>query len=1474
MIGQCSSELLESALAGNLPADAEASLCHHLEVCEVCRAAMEQMAGGAAWCQEAASMLGGDELDDAVPVQDEWSEVDFTVEHLEPSDEPNVLGRLGGYDVLEIIGRGGMGVVLKAFDRELKRCVAIKVLAPHLAHNSLAKKRFAREAQAAAAVVHPHVLAIHHVQPNGRLPFLVMPLVAGESLAQRLKTQGTLELKEILRIGMQAAAGLGAAHDQGLVHRDVKPANILLEMGVERAVLTDFGLARAADDVSMTRWGIIAGTPQYMSPEQAKGESLDGRSDLFSLGCVLYEMATGVSPFRTDSAMATMRRLVDDSPQAMASLNPELPPWFIAIVDRLLEKDPSRRFNSAKEVSELLEGCLAHVQQPTSVPLPVTLPKPVAQSVSGWRSSRFKGVIAMFAILGIVLLGAFGILSSEPPDIAGEWSGEEWGKVVLIKTTNAEYTGTYTDTIGKKPGEIQLKWSRIERRFNGTWREEEDRFGELSVRLVNNEIRGALTTDAKSKINPATPRLADLTWIRAAAAQNRSADASVKLFATKNQVAQIEALLKKAPVTTKLLAELFEHDATSRSSYRLRSDVVSLPIMPAEKAALDVVPLGTVLYLPDSKAFYIQWDSAYASGLHYYGPFYGEPAAKLGLKQVSPEEKNIPGRVAADSGIELVALAKYPTKGSPWWKPDGSPLREAPVDASELDITSSRDPKVVWLTALLRVPGGLDWLLGSDYIQRVDGKSVVAGRQFIRGQPAADLVALAVAVPSDAKHVDLALRVAHGSWQSAATVGAANLLAKGELTQDGKVWHVKREGRDLILKVDNAPKDVQLRVAMNRKDQFTIAIPTYWQSYKGSAPARNEAWQFKDVSEEGIHSFLLQTRPYQKVEFRNVALQSDSKPPAEVAPSKATFGPVIERVIQGDGKDCWALNLASGKVVASTPNQPLDFRVGAADKLRAAKVDLYSPIEANTADTLIALDMRFVSLSPSPDDWNISASAAVAQMEKTVSVRKSEVFITGRKVFVFSTRDGVTGVLQIDESNENPQRVKTYIRYKLVQSGSKPPAEVAPSKATFRPVIERVLPSDVDCRHQYFQFRKGEIFVVGNGPSTTAKEFAEDRKKAEDAGGIDISVMFSEEGIHLVGEEGIFTQDMDNLKWDTTTAEKVVKGMKHARFTYGVVEPRVKDCPITYLFKTSRGEVGIMEILGVVEDKRDGGIRKGMKFRYKLVQNGQPSAELNPKPKSASTSLLATKDQVKQINNLIKLIGDAPVTANSLPKLFELTPGSKNEYQLRSGVLSLPIMPAEKSQLDFGPLGQAIYWPGMEWFYIQWDSSEKGTPHYYGPFNGKPAEKLGLSLSESGNAGAESSVPERKEPYGEVGKGGFQVPKIDQAEREAIVAAAKQAISKHLKAERKKGAPNEIGAAFWGEPISKLKPIRVRDDHRHVMIVLSVKDGIEEGLYVSNPVSSYAVTVGDRFALMTQLSTEKDRSFGLLYHYKLQPNAK
>ena len=205
---------------------------------------------------------------------------------------------------VEVIGRGGFGVVLRAFDDRLHRIVAIKVLAPPYAAVGSARKRFIREARAAAAVKNEHVVGIYDVQEDANPPYLVMELIEGMSLQDKLDKQGTVGVKEILRIGLQTAEGLAAAHKQGLVHRDVKPANILLENGVERVKITDFGLARAADDASLTQSGTVAGTPTYMSPEQANGDAVDHRSDLFSLGTVLYAMCTGHSPFRGNNTHA------------------------------------------------------------------------------------------------------------------------------------------------------------------------------------------------------------------------------------------------------------------------------------------------------------------------------------------------------------------------------------------------------------------------------------------------------------------------------------------------------------------------------------------------------------------------------------------------------------------------------------------------------------------------------------------------------------------------------------------------------------------------------------------------------------------------------------------------------------------------------------------------------------------------------------------------------------------------------------------------------------------------------------------------------------------------------------------------------------------------------------------------------------------------------------------------------------------
>jgi hypothetical protein len=319
---------------------------------------------------------------------------------LTPGDRAGVLGRLGHYDILEVVGRGGMGIVLRAFDDTLHRVVAIKVMAQHLATNATARIRFTREAQAQAAISHDHVVTIHAVDEANGLPYLVMQYVAGRSLQQRLDRDGLLKLQEILRIGMQIASGLTAAHAQGLVHRDIKPANILLENGVERVKITDFGLARAASEASLTQSGMVAGTPQYMSPEQAEGKPIDQRTDLFSLGSVLYAMCTGRPPFRAPTMLAVLKQVCEETPQPIRESNPEAPPWLVESIAKLHAKDPAQRFQTAADVAQLLGRRLAELQQPSAGP---NLPGPAGEPQRLWPK-----VAAALLLLG----GGLGVLEA------------------------------------------------------------------------------------------------------------------------------------------------------------------------------------------------------------------------------------------------------------------------------------------------------------------------------------------------------------------------------------------------------------------------------------------------------------------------------------------------------------------------------------------------------------------------------------------------------------------------------------------------------------------------------------------------------------------------------------------------------------------------------------------------------------------------------------------------------------------------------------------------------------------------------------------------------------------------------------------------------------------------------------------------------------------------------------------------------
>ncbi len=314
---------------------------------------------------------------------DRTSDSDSTIVHellefLAPCDTPDRLGLLAHYEIVEVLGRGGMGIVLRGLDVKLNRVVAIKVLAPQLAANAMARQRFLREAQAAAAVSHDHVVAIHAVDEWKGLPYLVMECVSGPSLQQKIDGSGALQPAQILRIGMQIATGLAAAHAQGLVHRDIKPANILLENGIERVKITDFGLARSIDDVRITQAGAVYGTPQYMSPEQAQGERVDQRSDLFSLGSVMYAMSTGRPPFRGDTGLAVLKRVCDDTPRPIREVNPDIPEALVEIVNKLMAKNPEARYQSAAEVAELMRRYLAQLQHDPLAPFQAEeLPQPL-----------------------------------------------------------------------------------------------------------------------------------------------------------------------------------------------------------------------------------------------------------------------------------------------------------------------------------------------------------------------------------------------------------------------------------------------------------------------------------------------------------------------------------------------------------------------------------------------------------------------------------------------------------------------------------------------------------------------------------------------------------------------------------------------------------------------------------------------------------------------------------------------------------------------------------------------------------------------------------------------------------------------------------------------------------------------------------------------------------------------------------------
>ncbi len=431
---KCPSNRLSQLVGNELSPQDSAEVIEHLESCPRCQEKLESISADETWWEKAREGLSELDVDEQYRIPEsetnscsidtlllggESTGYEISSETISamlgPPGHPEMLGQIDEFEIEEKIGQGGMGVVFRGFDRSLNRPVAIKVMSPHLAANPVAGQRFEREARAAAAVVHPNVVPIYRVstEKKGR-PYIAMALADGLSLQEHVNRYGPFDVKDVMRISIQIASGLAEAHKQGVIHRDIKPANVLMEKDVSRIMITDFGLARAADDVMMTQSGCLAGTPSYMSPEQVMGGELDHRSDLFSLGSLMYFIATGREPFQAENAFATINKVTSVSPKPARHINIDIPEILNRIIERLLEKKPENRIESAAKLEQVLTQVLAHQQKPKQH----TLPEVRATTFERQRTAkRVGGWLAFAAILMVVFLfwsGVFGSINAPP----------------------------------------------------------------------------------------------------------------------------------------------------------------------------------------------------------------------------------------------------------------------------------------------------------------------------------------------------------------------------------------------------------------------------------------------------------------------------------------------------------------------------------------------------------------------------------------------------------------------------------------------------------------------------------------------------------------------------------------------------------------------------------------------------------------------------------------------------------------------------------------------------------------------------------------------------------------------------------------------------------------------------------------------------------------------------------------------------
>src|SRR5437899_7896255 len=297
------------------------------------------------------------------------------------------------YEILQLLGQGGMGAVYKARDKELDRVVALKLIRSEFAKNPEILRRFKQELILARQVTHKNVIRIYDLGQADGIKFITMDFVEGRDLRQLLVEKGKFPPEQAARIMLQICRALEAAHTEGVIHRDLKPQNIMLDSG-GRVYVMDFGIARSAYLPGMTQTGALIGTPEYMSPEQARGEKLDERSDIFSLGVIFYEILTGKLPYPSDTPLATLWKRMQEPVTPPSKLEPSLPPSINETVVRALEIEPEQRFASARGMAHQLEIWLG----PSAESSAICIPAPRTTQSLTWASAGL-GALLVVAVL-------------------------------------------------------------------------------------------------------------------------------------------------------------------------------------------------------------------------------------------------------------------------------------------------------------------------------------------------------------------------------------------------------------------------------------------------------------------------------------------------------------------------------------------------------------------------------------------------------------------------------------------------------------------------------------------------------------------------------------------------------------------------------------------------------------------------------------------------------------------------------------------------------------------------------------------------------------------------------------------------------------------------------------------------------------------------------------------------------------------